>query len=206
MSTAQQRGCALPRLNDRFAFFYNLLTDPRRVSALAPSGRDLARLITSAIGPEDGPVIELGAGTGVFTRELIRNGVPLDKLALIEFGSDFARRLEWNFPEAKVLWMDATTLGSVELFGGQKAGAVVSGLPLLSMPRRKVVRILSGAFSHLREGGSFYQFTYGLSCPVPRVVLERFGLRAQFLGRAYANIPPAAVYRISRGRPSRRPF
>jgi hypothetical protein len=29
-------------------------------------------------------------------------------------------------------------------------------------------------------------------------MLERFGLKARFLGKTLANVPPASVYRISR--------
>ena len=98
--------------------------------------------------------------------------------------------------------MDATRLKDVELFGGKAAGAVVSGLPLLSMPPKKVIAILEGAFGHLRPDGAFYQFTYGPRCPVKRTLLDRLGLKATRIGRAVANVPPAAVYRIRR-RPSR---
>jgi len=38
----------------------------------------------------------------------------------------------------------------------------------MTMSPRKVMSILSGAFSHMRPTGSFYQFTYGPRCPVPR--------------------------------------
>jgi phospholipid N-methyltransferase len=98
--------------------------------------------------------------------------------------------------------MDATRLKDVELFGGKAAGAVVSGLPLLSMPPKKVIAILEGAFGHLRADGAFYQFTYGPRCPVKRTLLDRLGLKATRIGRVVANVPPAAVYRIRR-RPSR---
>ncbi len=193
-------------MSDQLAFFCNWITDPRRVAAAVPSGKELAELITREIKPEHAPIIELGAGTGVFTQQLITRGIPQDELALIEYGSEFMRILQWRFPTARVLWMDAATLGTIDLFEGRQAGAVVSGLPLLSMPPRKVVRILLGAFRHLRPGGAFYQFTYGPRCPVPRVILERFGLKASRLGTALANFPPATVYRILRRNASTRPF
>jgi phosphatidylethanolamine/phosphatidyl-N-methylethanolamine N-methyltransferase len=44
----------------------------------------------------------------------------------------------------------------------------------------------------------FYQFTYGPRCPLPATLLERLNLRAQRVGSALLNLPPAAVYRISR--------
>ena len=179
-------------------FLHSWLADPRRVGAVAPSGEMLAALITREILPHHGPIIELGAGTGVFTRHLIKRGIPEDKIAIVEFGAHFAEALRLKHPSAFILEMDASRLGGVTLFGGERAGAVISGLPLLSFSPRTVVKILHGAFSHLREGGGFYQFTYGPRCPVPRAILDRYGLRATRIGRTLANIPPATVYRISR--------
>lgn len=145
-----------------------------------------------------GPVLELGPGTGVFTRALLGRGVPESDLTLIECGADFARMLEDRFPAARVLEMDAAHLVHHQIYIGTPVEAVVSGLPLLSIPARKVMSILAGAFTYLRPEGSFYQFTYGPRCPVPALVLDRLGLRATRIGRALLNIPPAAVYRITR--------
>lgn len=88
-------------------------------------------------------------------------------------------------------------MGDIE-FRGVPVGAVISGLPLLSMPDRKVTAILDGAFAHLRPGAAFYQFTYGPRCPVPRPILDGLDLTATHIGRTLLNVPPAAVYRISR--------
>ncbi|MET0314461.1 MAG: SAM-dependent methyltransferase [Hansschlegelia sp.] len=183
---------------DGLTFLREWLISPLRVGALFPSGATLAKAMTAEIDRETGNVIELGPGTGVFTQALIERGVPENRLALIETGSEFATLLDLRFPKARTLWMDASRLAAVELFGGERAGAVVSGLPLLSMKPRKIIAILDGAFSHLRPGGAFYQFTYGPMCPVPRPILDRLGLKATRISRALANVPPASVYKIQR--------
>jgi len=185
-------------MTNPFTFFRALIADPRRVAAIAPSSPALANAITAEITAVSAPVIELGPGTGVFTRALLARGVPEDKLALVEYGRDFARMLRSRYPRAHVLRMDAARLRSVELFGGEGVGAVVSGLPLLSMPANEVIAILDGAFAHLRPDAAFYQFTYGPRCPVRRSILERLGLKAARIGGALANMPPASVYRILR--------
>ncbi|WP_196237258.1 class I SAM-dependent methyltransferase, partial [Bradyrhizobium elkanii] len=145
---------------DFFEFIRAFVANPRQVSAIAPSGQTLARLMTQEIVPGAGPVIELGPGTGTFTNALIRRGVPERDLLLVEYGSDFVRLLQERFPRARVLWMDARQLSQYEPFMAP-AAAVVSGLPLLPMSPRKVIAILSGAFRHMRDDGTFYQFTYG---------------------------------------------
>ena len=191
---------ALKLPGDMLTFLRAGLCDPRRVGAVAPSGRALARLITSEIVGTSGPVIELGAGTGVFTRALLDRGVPERQLVLIEAHPHFARLLQNRFPAARVLVMGAGDLRRIDPFEGRTAGSIVSGLPLLSMPRSEIMRILRGSFLRLRSGGAFYQFTYGPRCPVPGAILKRLGLRAQRIGWVATNLPPAFVYRIERTR------
>ncbi|MHC2336122.1 class I SAM-dependent methyltransferase [Bradyrhizobium sp. USDA 4454] len=182
---------------DFFQFFRSYVSNPGQVSAIAPSGQSLARLMTQEIVPGAGPVIELGPGTGVFTKALLARGVPEQDLLLVEYGSDFMRLLQQRFPRARVLWMDARQLSQYEPFMAP-AAATVSGLPLLTMSPRKVIAILTGAFRHMREDGTFYQFTYGPRCPVPRPILDRLGLKASLVGRTALNVPPASAYRIRR--------
>lgn len=190
------------RAKETFGFFRAWIADPLRVAAVAPSGKALARLMTSEISEATGPVIELGPGTGAFTYALIERGVPQQRLALIELGSEFAVALGLKFPDARIFWMDATRLPRTDLFDGALAGATVSGLPVLSMPPRKVMAILGGAFRRMRPDGAFYQFTYGRSCPIPQALLDRMGLKATLVGRTLANVPPASVFRIRRRPPS----
>ncbi len=145
--------------SDFMHFFRAWIANPLRVAAVAPSGESLARLMTREITSEHGPILELGPGTGVFTRALLARGVSESQLTLVEYGRDFLPMLQSGFPEARILSMDAAKLGHLSIFVDEPAGAVVSGLPLLSMPPRKITSILSGAFKHIRQGGAFYQFT-----------------------------------------------
>jgi phospholipid N-methyltransferase len=185
---------------DSLSFFMHWLSDPLRVGAVAPSSQALAAVMTAEIAPEIAPVIELGPGSGAFTRALLDRGIPQRRLALIEQSPGFALALGRRYPDARVLCADAAALGSIDVFPGESAGAVVSGLPLLLMSLNQVSAILASAFTRLRPGGSFYQYTYGWGSPVPRPVLESLGLSATLIGGTLVNLPPAAVYRIARRR------
>lgn len=188
-------------LRDIGSFLRAWLADPRRVAAITPSGTALAKLVTCEISPATGPVLELGAGTGVFTRALLARGVAEGDLTLLEYGADFARLLSERFPHARVLSMDAARLARAQLFEGAPVGAVISGLPLLHMSPKKIMAILKGAFGYLRQGGSFYQFTYMPRCPISSRLLRRLGLEGTRVGGTLRNVPPAAVYRIARSAP-----
>lgn len=185
------------------SFFLHWLADPVQVGAVAPSGAALASLITSEIEPGSAPVIELGPGSGSFTRALIDRGVPEHRLVLIEESPRFTLALRRLFPSATVLCGDAAEFASIDVPSAGHAGAVVSGLPLLLMPPGQVAAILRCAFTRLRRGGAFYQFTYGSRPPVPAAILDVMDLKATRIGRALANIPPATVYRIERRTASR---
>jgi phosphatidylethanolamine/phosphatidyl-N-methylethanolamine N-methyltransferase len=180
------------------SFFKSWLSNPIRVGAIAPSSEALAELITSEITPASAPIIELGPGTGVFTRKLLQKGIPPQDLMVIEYGSEFVSVLQLRFPGVRVLWMDAAKLVPAKITEEGSVGAVVSGLPLLNMSPRKVVAIMSGAFHYLRPNGAFYQFTYAPRFPVPRPILDRLGLKATRIGRTLHT-----VYRVTRRPPLR---
>lgn len=191
---------AASTLSDAFFFLRAWAQNPLKVASVTPSSPSLAGLITSEVDPVRGRVIELGPGTGVFTRALLARGIAERDLVLIEQDAGFAGMIASRFPAATTLAADAAKLSGHAL-GESKIGAVVSGLPILSMPPRKVMAILAGSFRHLAPGGSVYQFTYGPTCPVQRSILDRLGLKAVLIGRTLRNLPPASVYRISRRAP-----
>lgn len=185
-------------IRDLLYFLRQWIADPVHIGAIAPSGNALARLITSEISGDSGRVIELGAGTGAFTRALRARQVSERDLVLVEQNADFEARLRAGFPQACVLRMDAQDLGAWARERHACAGAVISGLPLLNLTPPRIRAILAGAFACLGDSGAFYQFTYGRACPVPRDVLDALGLEATRIGRVWCNLPPASVYRIRR--------
>ena len=183
---------------DLLPFFKAWLAAPLRVAAIAPSGPALARAITAGIGPESMPVIEFGPGTGVFTQAILDAGVDPERLIVVEAGAAFAALMRQRFPRVRLVEGCAGSLAGVPLFGQGQAGAVVSGLPILSMPKPVVRAILTKAFSELRPGGAMLQFTYGYRCPVAEAVLDDLGLVARRTATVIVNAPPASVYRIER--------
>ncbi|MDG4648956.1 methyltransferase domain-containing protein [Roseibacterium sp. SDUM158017] len=184
----------MPR-SDLSLFLGQLLRRPHQVVALAPSSRFLCAEMTAGIDPTAGPVIELGAGTGNITQAILDRGVRPAQLHSIEMNPDFCDRLRARFPGLNVHCMSAGDVGSLPV---ARAQAVVSGLPLLSMPPELQRAILGGGFARLRPGGTFVQFTYGPKPPVARPVREDLDLDWRVSGRIWWNLPPARVYRFHR--------
>jgi phosphatidylethanolamine/phosphatidyl-N-methylethanolamine N-methyltransferase len=175
-------------------FLREVIRNPRRVSAAAPSSRMLARAMTAHLTPGVGPVAEFGPGTGVFTRAILDRGVAPDDLTLFEVNPDFARHLRRQFPGVNVVNDGAQTLPD------HCAGvaAVISGLPLLSFPDDLNRAIYGGAFAALRPGATVTQFTYGPKAPLPAHIAAELHLTATGGPRIWWNLPPARVWTYSR--------
>lgn len=181
----------------RRTFLKNYLQDPIRVASVVPSGRNLARVMAAQITPGS-RVVELGVGTGTLTRALIDKGVDPLHLYLVEQNADFVEILEAEFPDSHVLAIDAADLSAHLDHCAGEIDHVVSGLPILWFNRGVKKRILEGAFSLLRAGGSFHQFSYFGRPPVSQGLLDELGLRASRTGFAPLNLPPAFTYRFER--------
>ena len=181
-----------------YAFFRAWLRDPLAVAALSPSGRQLARLMVEQLPHGCERVIELGGGTGVFTRALLGAGVRADHLLVLELNEPLQQLLRQQFPGVGVVCADARDLCSVARRSGfldeGPADVVLSGLGLLSMPRRTQRAILEAAFAVMHPQGRLIQFTYGPVSPVPRPLIDQLGLTVRRTGFAWWNMPPASVY------------
>jgi len=181
------------RLDDEMQFIRTWIEKPISTGAVMPSSRVLARAMARYVDPHsNGPVIELGPGTGPVTEALVRHGVDPARLILVEFNPDFCRLLRARYPAATVVQGDAYRLRrALEDRVDQPAAAVVSGLPLVTKPLRTRLRLISDAMTLLAEGAPFVQFTYAMIPPIPK---ELSGIRAEASELIWMNLPPARVW------------
>lgn len=182
--------------SDTVLFLRQLLSNPKQVSAVMPSSVWLARAMTAGVSPGTGSVVEFGPGTGKLTEAILARGVAPHDLTLFEMNADFVRHLRARFPGVHVHHGPAQDAGDV-LQG--KAGKVISGLPLLSMPMSIRVSIIEAAFKVLQPAAAMVQFTYGPKAPLPPGELAELGLRLVEGPKVWRNIPPARVYQLYRG-------
>lgn len=182
-------------MSDFIAFGRQLLRHPLQTMALAPSSSKLCAEMARSAGPLDGPVIELGGGTGKISRALLDAGVAPRDLHTLEINPDFLALLRDRLPGVNIHNERAENLAQI---GVGNVAAVVSGLPLLSMPAPIQRAIVAGAFEVLKPGGCFVQFTYGATPPVRGSIRDELGLRYDVSERVLLNLPPARVYRFSR--------
>jgi phosphatidylethanolamine/phosphatidyl-N-methylethanolamine N-methyltransferase len=180
---------------DGTRFFRSLVSAPRLIGAVAPSGRALARAMAAAVPPIGrGLIVELGPGTGPVTRALIERGVAKERLVLIEYDPGFCRMLRQRFAPAVTIEGDAYDLpGALADFAHGPIAAVVSSLPLLNQPPHRREKLIADAFALMGLEGVFVQFTYGLLSPIPRdVCAGHYSARGG--APIWRNLPPARVW------------
>ena len=184
-------------------FLKRWLRRPLAMGAVVPSGRLLAaamaRATLAAMEGRPGHVVELGAGTGEVTKALLAAGIPPERLTLVERDPELAAFLRRRFAGSQIIEGDAARLAA--LLSGrdiEQVAAVVSSLPLLSLPAEIVNGIVRGVFEALPRGAGLVQFTYGLTPPVPRGLRDDLSLVATSGRRIWLNVPPAVVWTFKR--------
>mgnify|MGYP001237759259 CR=1 FL=1 len=182
-----------PPLEDEARFLKSWVERPLVTGAVSPSGRMLARTMASYVDPHlDGPVIELGPGTGPVTEAIIRRGIAPERLILVEFNPDFCKLLRRRFPAATVVEGDAYGLAqTLRDSASRPAAAVVSSLPLFTKPLPMRLALLNDAFDLMRSGAPFVQFTYAVVPPIPK---DAAHYSATASNRVWWNLPPARVW------------
>jgi phosphatidylethanolamine/phosphatidyl-N-methylethanolamine N-methyltransferase len=186
--------------NSGLLFWRRYLHRPLGVGGVAPSGSSLAKAMVQTLAPQAGDVIvEIGPGTGPFTRALLAAGVAPAKLILVEFDTEFVRHLRHKFPGVTVLQGDAQELPRLlNEQGHGKVPRILSGLPLRSMPEPVRTGISRAMARSLADGGTLVQFSYFLAPPLAEAEVKACGLTARRARTVMANIPPAFVWRYSR--------
>jgi len=181
------------RLDDEVRFIRSWIERPLTIGAVTPSGKILARTMARYVDPNsNGPVVELGPGTGPVTEALVKAGVAPERLVLVEFNPGFCRLLRARYPQATVVQGDAYGIRRLlETLLIQPAAAVVSGLPLVTKPIRQRLRLVRDALDLMLPGAPFVQFTYSVAAPLPR---RLGGFSVESSERIWMNIPPARVW------------
>ncbi len=181
------------RLDDDVRFIRSWIERPLSIGAVKPSSKALARTMARYVDPRsDGPIIELGPGTGPVTAALIEAGIAPSRLVLVEFNPTFCRLLHARYPEATLVQGDAYSLRRLlESRLPRPAAAVVSGLPLVTKPIEMRLRVLREAFDLMLPGAPFVQFTYSVVSPLPK---RLGGFSAEASERIWMNLPPARVW------------
>ncbi|GJE35469.1 Ribosomal RNA small subunit methyltransferase A [Methylobacterium oxalidis] len=182
-------------LEDEARFLRSWFERPLVTGAVTPSGKMLARTMASYVDPRvEGPVVELGPGTGPVTEALIRRGLAPERLVLVEFNPGFCELLRRRFPGVTVIQGDAYNIRhTVGDLLRRPAAATISSLPLFTKPLDQRLDLLNSAHDLMVPGSPFVQFTYAVVPPIP-ARCEAGSYTASRSNRVWLNLPPARVW------------
>ena len=117
-------------------FFRRWFANPLQIGSMIPPSVALCRRIvlhTRRAVVE--AVLELGAGTGVISRALLEDGVPPERLIVVEIVPEMANHLREVLPGVLVIEGDARKLPDLLPCNWHgRIGGVVCGIPLVLQP------------------------------------------------------------------------
>ncbi len=176
-------------------FIWNFLCNPRRNASLIPSSRFASRAIFEGIDlSQQAYVVELGPGTGCFTRELYANVPETCKVIVIELNPDFIPHLRSEYGDRfEIIKGSAADLDAyVEERGWPRIDLIVSGLPF-TLPS-PVSQPLMATLRKRTDAGAVYRwFTY-----FPWMMewhYRRFAFRR--VRSVFRNLPPMWIYTVN---------
>ena len=189
---------------DHLRHLGRFIRNPQTIGAVAPSSATLARRMVA--GLDFGPgvrIVELGPGTGAFTRAIVERLGSSGRYLGIDLEPTFVEEIHQRWPDLDVVCASAERLAELaDARGLAPVDHIVSGLPFASLPRPMTRGILAGIQATLRPGGTFTTFVYFHSFGLPpaiafrRDMTELMGTRLESW-RVMRNVPPAIVMRWS---------
>lgn len=175
-------------------FFKTYLKEKKVVGAVAPSSKFLRKKMLANIDfSKDLVIVEFGPGTGVFTKEIIKQMTPKSVLYVFELNEVFYDSLVEVIDDPRVkIFHDSAE--KVEYFlnhdNYHHADIVMSSLPLAVIPEQVKIEILTASKKVLGTHGQYIQFQYSLNA---KKLLKSYFTEMN-ISFTPVNIPPAFVY------------
>ena len=180
-------------MRDLWLVLRKFITNAKTVATVAPSSRYLSR--ATLLGIDWGKtraVVELGAGTGPITAELVKAAPPHVRVVVNEFLPDFCSALRQKFPGLDVAEGDAKRLADMLADRGvSQVDYVLSGLPLTHFAPADRDAVIDQCGHLLGPAGEFRQLT---TAPWLYRGLYRRYFREVSFRLVLRNLPPGGVY------------
>jgi len=172
------------------------IRSPKAVGAVIPSSGWSAKAMVSASKPNrETKLLELGAGTGVFTRAFMSAGVQQQNMTILELDEHLLKPLQIIAPDANVVAADAFSEVPKWVEEGHRYDIVVSAIPFLNLPKDKSLAMRDCLAKSLDQGGCIVQITYGNNSPIPLEQPGLTALRGYKTHRIWRNVPPCTIWR-----------
>jgi phospholipid N-methyltransferase len=177
-------------IKEKLLFARKFAAAPRTVGSVTPSSPQLISSMFRNVDWQNTEVVaELGAGTGVMTKEILKRKDPGSRFFAFEIEKELRGRLE---NDLKIdVYDDAAKLPQVlKAADCKSADLIVSGLPFAVLPNSVTVAVMRAVMRALSDNGTFiaFQYSYHMKSTFERL-FEDVSTRLVVM-----NIPPAVVY------------
>lgn len=180
-------------------FLVEYIKNPRTVGAVFKSTKKLASRMVEDIDFDKCEVIaEFGAGTGVFTSEVIKRKNKNTLFFVFEINKKFCSILEERFArESNVFIINDSaenTKKYLKKHNKLNVDYIVSGLPFASLPKNISDSILDVANEILIDNGKFHTFQYSKF----KFYIFREKFESLNVSKVMINMPPAYVLKCEK--------
>lgn len=185
-------------IREKVRFFRSFLANPRQVGAILPTSRRAVRdMLDMADFARARTVVELGAGTGVYTEEVIARLRPDARFLAFEVDSDLVGTLNERVRDPRLQVINDSAENVESYLNGDKVDVIVSGLPFTSLPQPVKRNIFGEMERVLAPGGVMVAIQY--STMAQRELERHFASVRRRVSPV--NVPPAFLFRCSAALP-----
>lgn len=180
-----------PDVSEHLLFLRSFLAHPRQVGAILPTSR---RAVTDMLDMADVPaaklVVEMGAGTGSHTAQVLARLGPDARFLSFEIDPALAAAVRARLQDPRLTVLTASAADLESHLDGGRPDVIVSALPFTSLPSGLGRAILERAAAALAPGGTLLVLQYSpfISGELHRV----FGSVRRRL--SLLNVPPAMLF------------
>jgi phospholipid N-methyltransferase len=184
-----------PKISEKLIFLKRFIHAPTQIGSVTPSSKYLTyEMLNKVSWNECTSIVELGAGTGVFTGKIAEKMIS-GRLIVFEIDEKFRSMIKVHDSINKrikiTIHSNAEELSStIESFGLRQVDCILSSLPFTALPHEMTDNILNGIKMCLKPDGKFVAYQYS------QIMKKEFEKRFEFVKMSFVlrNIPPAFVY------------
>jgi phospholipid N-methyltransferase len=176
---------------NRAGFIQKFITEPKKIGSITPSSSFLTKRMLEDL-PWDNLdfVVELGAGTGVFTDYIAHRKSESCRVLIIEQDDKMREALQSCYPDFHFGSEAENLCRYLNEFDLPKADCIISGLPFALFPHELQDQVMKEIISALAQDGIFHAYQYSLHM---WKTFESFFAEVSF-SLEPLNVPPAFVY------------
>lgn len=181
-------------MGKKITFFKEAVRTIKTSGTLIPSSRFLVKKILKKIDFSNANVIvELGAGNGIITKEILKRIPPNTILICFEINIKFFEELQKiKNNQLIVLNASAEHLSSeLDKLNFSEADIVISSLPMAILPQELSIKIAQNSYNILKKNGRFVQYQYSTQFLKPLKTIFKKEVKLKF---EPLNFPPAFIY------------